>query len=109
MEHSSNIPNKQKQPSERDAGQHSVVVQNIEDDLYCSQLNTSHCFKNFLFAIFVPNSPAPVRDLFPSVCADCTLFQFAVNNYGWHLKWIVEHALDSEAKGREKFPVDNRI
>lgn len=40
---------------------HSIVVQNIEDDLYCSQLDTSHCCKNFLFAIFVPDFPAPVK------------------------------------------------
>lgn len=49
-----------------------IVVQNIEDDLYCSQLNTSHCFKNFLFCHFVPDSPASARVLVSSVCADCT-------------------------------------
>lgn len=87
---------------EKKKAKHSIVVQNIEDDLYCSQLNTSHCFKNFLFAIFVPDSPALVRVLVPSVCADCTLSQFAVVYYGWHLKWIVEHALDSEAKGSDR-------
>lgn len=74
------------------------VVQNIEDDLYCSQLNTSHCFKNLLFAIEsrirrLPSESRLLRFVLivPSVSASCSY-------YGWHLKWIVEHALDIEAK-----------
>lgn len=84
--------------STKEKQQLRIVVQNIEDDLYCSQLNISHCFKNFLCCHFVPDPPALVRVLVTSDCADCNFLSWFVFKYGWHLKWIVEHALDSEAK-----------
>ncbi len=94
-------PNRGNKTEQQKQAKLKIVVQNIEDDLYCSQLNTSHCFKNFLFCHFVPDPPAPVRVLVSSVCADCTFCLVCCSYYGWHLKWIVEHALGSEAKGSD--------
>lgn len=56
-----------------------IVVQNIEDDLYCSQLNTSHCFKNFLFLPFCPRfSSSGQSPGFFSLCWLYLLSWFAV-------------------------------
>lgn len=81
-----------------------IVVQNIEDDLYCSQLNTSHCFMNLLLFVAVLSqiSPALLRVL-DAVCLCWLYLLFVVScrYYGWHLKRIVEHASESEAEGND--------
>lgn len=78
-----------------------IVVQNIEDDLYCSQLNTSHCFKNFLFAFLSQIIQLRSESWFLQVVLIVPSVLVCCSYYGWHLKWIVEHASDREAEGND--------